>query len=111
MAARARWAFRRSSRTAQSDNPPLGWVEIVHPFHPLRKQRLEVLKARRVSGVETLIVRHPEFGTRTVAREWTDWAEPSQGTPDASPAFLDFGSLLELVVLVAQLQARGRVDE
>jgi len=38
-----------------------------------------VLKIRKVSGVETLSLRHAERGSFGVPREWTDWAPP--GTP------------------------------
>ena len=85
---------------------------MVHPFHPFRGQRFEVLKTRRVSGVETLIVRHPERGTCAVAREWTDWAEPSpyDALGVCAPPF-DFESLLQLAGLVEQLDAGEAVDE
>ncbi len=82
---------------------------MVHPFHPFRGQRFEVLKTRCVSGVETLIVRHPERGTCAVAREWTDWAEPRL---EHGPGLaLDVQSLLQLALLVEQLDASGAVDE
>jgi hypothetical protein len=55
----------------------LGWVEIRHPFHPLRGQSFPVVKKRRVAGVDTLILRGLEHGTFSIAREWTDWADPS----------------------------------
>ncbi|HXJ95558.1 MAG TPA: DUF5372 family protein, partial [Terriglobia bacterium] len=48
-------AFRRLEQTALVPHSPLGWAEISHPFHPLRGQRFEVLKKRRVAGVDTLI--------------------------------------------------------
>ncbi len=35
-----------------------------------------VLKTRRIVGVDTLILRGLERGTFSVAREWTDWADP-----------------------------------
>jgi hypothetical protein len=38
----------------------LGSVEITHPFHPLRGHQFVVLKIRKVSGVETLSLRHAE---------------------------------------------------
>jgi hypothetical protein len=85
---------------------PLGWAEIVHPFHPLRGRRFEVLKQRRVAGVDTLILRELERGTLSVAREWTDWADP---TPYDSltlpPHRLAADSLFELVALLDALAA------
>ena len=82
----------------------MGWAEIRHPFHPLRGQRLEVLKKRRIAGVDTLILRELERGSFSVAREWTDWADPSPsdslGFP---PRRLDAQSLLELATLLEAL--------
>src|SRR6201987_2047572 len=69
-------------RTALLANQPLGSAEITHPFHPLRGQRFVVLKVRRVSGVETLSLRHHDLGSFAIAREWTDWAPP--GAPAVS---------------------------
>jgi len=82
----------------------LGWAEIRHPFHPLRGQRFEVLKKRRVAGVDTLILRELERGSFSVTREWTDWADPtlsdSLGLP---PQRLNVRSLLELATLLEGL--------
>ena len=82
----------------------MGWAEIRHPFHPLRGQRFEVLKKRRVAGVDTLILRELERGSFSVAREWTDWADPTLsdlfGLP---PQRLEAQSLLELVTLLEVL--------
>ena len=94
-------------QTALLHNSHLGWTEIRHPFHPLRGQRFEVLKKRRVAGVDTLILRDPEYGSFSIAREWTDWADPSVyemfGLP---PSRLSAESLLELVTLLDHLTGR-----
>ncbi|MFY9531839.1 MAG: DUF5372 family protein [Candidatus Acidiferrales bacterium] len=82
----------------------MGWAEIRHPFHPLRGQRFQVLKTRRIGGIDTLILRELARGSFSVAREWTDWADTSLydslGLP---PRRLDAGSLFELAVLLEQL--------
>jgi hypothetical protein len=82
----------------------LGWAEIRHPFHPLRGQRFQVLKTRHIGGVDTLILRELTRGSFSVAREWTDRADPSPydalGLP---PRRLDADSLLDLAVLLEQL--------
>jgi hypothetical protein len=100
-------AFRRSLPTALDRRSTLGWAEIRHPFHPQRGQRFEVLKKRRIAGVDTLILRGGESGSFSVAREWTDWADPSVsdllGFP---PCRLDAESLLQLVTLLEHL-AKG----
>ena len=91
-------------RTALEPSSPLGWAEIRHPFHPLRGQRFEVLKKRRLAGVDTLMLRELNRGSFSVAREWTDWADPSLydslGLPSQK---LDAQSLLELVTLLEAL--------
>jgi hypothetical protein len=84
----------------------LGWAEIRHPFHPLRGQRFQVLKARRIAGIDTLLLRELDRGSFSIAREWTDWADPSPYCLlDLAPRRLDAGSLIELATLLEQLTA------
>jgi hypothetical protein len=91
-------------RTALEPSSPLGWAEIRHPFHPLRGQRFEVLKKRRIAGVDTLILREVKRGSFSVAHEWTDWADPSlSDSLSFSPRRLDAESLLELATLLEVL--------
>ena len=98
----------QSARTAHDPSEPLGWAEIRHPFHPLRGQSFPVLilKTRRVAGIDTLILRGLEHGTFGVAREWTDWGEPSPslGLP---PRRWDADLLLDLVNLLEQLSSQS----
>ena len=77
----------------------MGWVEITHPFHPLRGRRFRILKTRRVSGVETLIVEGTPLGTCAVAREWTDMAHPN-AHDGPTPSFLRFDCLVALAELI-----------
>ena len=82
----------------------MGFAEICHPFHPLRGQRFEVLKKRRVAGVDTLILRELQRGSFSVAREWTDWADPSlSDSLGLLPRRLDAQLLLELATLLEVL--------
>jgi hypothetical protein len=84
----------------------LGWAEIIHPFHPLRGRRFEVLKKRRVAGVDTLILRELERGTLSIPREWTDWADPTPYDPLTLPPHrLAADCLFELVALLDALPA------
>jgi hypothetical protein len=77
---------------------------IRHPFHPLYGRRFEVLKKRRVAGVDRLILRELERGSFSVAREWTDWAAPSRSdSPGFPPRRLDARLLFELVTLLEDL--------
>ena len=97
--------------TAHTDNPRLGWATITHPFHPLRNQRFEVLKTRRVAGTDTLILRHPDRGSYTVAREWTDWGLPDGfAGPSQTTRKFAVEPLLQLAALCAELTAHAQTD-
>jgi len=86
----------------------LGWAEICHPYHPLRGQRFPVLKKRRIAGKDTLILRGLDCGTFSVAREWTDWGDPSPEDSLQLPLRrLDADSLLALVTLLDSLTQRS----
>ena len=88
----------------------MGWAEIRHPFHPLRGQRFEVLKKRRVSNVDTLILRELKRGSFSIAREWTDWADPPlYESLVFPPQRLDGQSLLELVTLLEELSRSKQI--
>ena len=85
----------------------MGSAEITHPFHPLRGQRFVVLKIRKISGAETLSLRHTEMGSFAIRRDWTDWAPPgtpSEATSGYSPLFIDASGLLALAELVLWLK-------
>src|SRR5580704_4727689 len=71
-------ASPRARRTALLSNQPLGSAEVVHPFHPLRGKRFDVLKTRRVAGIERLSLQDPILGSFAMPREWTDWASPDE---------------------------------
>jgi hypothetical protein len=76
-------------------------VTITHPYHKLKGQSFQVLKQRRVAGVETLVLRGSSGGTFAVAREWTDAAEPTITT-----GVLQLESLVTLIGLVDDLKTR-----
>jgi hypothetical protein len=66
-----------------------------------------VLKTRRIGGVDALILREQTRGSFSVAREWTDWADPSIcDSLNLPPRRLDADSLLELVALLEQLSPK-----
>jgi hypothetical protein len=88
----------------------LGSAEVAHPFHPLRGQRFVVLKVRRVSGVETLSLRHPDLGSFAMPREWTNWAPPGEHTSaGAVPLLIDAFGLTALAELMASI-AQGQFE-
>jgi hypothetical protein len=90
----------------------LGSAEVVHPFHPLRGQRFVVLKVRRVSGVETLSLRHSDLGSFAMPREWTDWSPlDEQASARAAPLLINAFGLTALAELIASIvQGRSEVD-
>jgi hypothetical protein len=102
----------RSALTAQLDSSPLGWAEIRHPFHPLRGQSFPILKERRVAGVDTLVLRELGGlgrGSFSVAREWTDRADPCPYQAlGLSPCRFNGTLLLELTKLLEQLARPNR---
>jgi Family of unknown function (DUF5372) len=110
MAGNDRSALARPRRTAQRSNQPLGSAEVAHPFHPLRGQRFVVLKVRRISGVETLSLRHPDLGSFAMPREWTNWAPPGEQTSaGAVPLLIDAFGLTALAELMASI-AQGQFE-
>ena len=89
----------------------MGWATITHPFHPLHGQRFEVLKTRRVAGIDTLILRHAERGSYAVAQEWTDWGLPNGSTGlGGSMQKLAVEPLLQLTDLLTGLTERAREE-
>ena len=87
----------------------MGWATITHPFHPLRSQRFEVLKTRRVAGTDTLILRHPDRGSYAVVREWTDWGLPEASIgPSETMHKFAVEALLQLANVCAELSERAQ---
>jgi hypothetical protein len=65
------------------------------------------LKERRIAGIDTLLLRELDRGTFSIAREWTDWADPSPcGSLGLPLRRLDADSLFELAALLEQLTNR-----
>jgi hypothetical protein len=83
----------------------LEWAEITHPFHPLRGQKLPVLKSRKLAQRDMLSLRGGEHGTLCVPREWTDKADPVPWLELGIAApILSYSCLRELATLVAALR-------
>jgi hypothetical protein len=72
----------------------------------LHGQRFVVLKVRRVSGIETLSLRHPDLGSFAMIREWTDWSplDAQRGTL-VDPLIIDAFGLLALAELVESISS------
>lgn len=91
----------QSQVKAHLSSQPSGFVEIVHPFHPLFRQHFMVLKGRVVSGVECLILKGSESGTFSVPRDWTSTRICDQyDDAGAPPTIFRLERLMELVRLV-----------
>jgi hypothetical protein len=90
--------------TTPSPNRTSEWVTISHPHHPLRGQRVEIVRVRR--GIEPdLIVRLPDGLHAALAVDWTDYLIPDAAalSPPA-PHLLAVDGLRQLVQLVAQVR-------
>jgi Family of unknown function (DUF5372) len=97
--------------TAPEGNSLSESATITHPFHPLRGQSFPVLKARRVGGIDTLILRGTGRGTFAVPRAWTDRADPSPlAVLGLQAPILDPHCLLALRQLLQQLTLSGGLD-
>ena len=83
-------------------------MTITHPQHPLRGQRVEIVRIRR--GVTPdLIVRLPGGLCAALAVDWTDYLAPGTGAlPPPAPHLLAVDGLRRLAELVAQLQQEGQ---
>jgi hypothetical protein len=62
------------------------------------------LKERRIAGIDALLLRELDRGSFSVAREWTDWADPSPYCSLGVPLRrLDADLLFELAALLERL--------
>jgi hypothetical protein len=86
----------------------LGFVTITHPHHPLRGQRVQIIRIRR--GVDPdLIVRLPDGSHAAIAMSGTDYAQlPSLAVSAGSPPLLALEGLRQAAQFVAHLRQEGR---
>jgi hypothetical protein len=69
------------------------------------------LKARRIAGIDTLLLRELDRGTFSIAREWTDRADFSPyDSLDLPQRRFDAESLFELATLLEQLTKPEQKD-
>ena len=98
-----------SRQTALLTNPSLGFATVIRPSHPFYGQTFEVLKVRRLTGRESLSLRHPERGSLAILRDWTDWAPPGASPPPGSePLRFDAFGLIRVAELVVCLNQREK---
>ena len=103
----------RSSReyslhTTPFTKPPLEWVTVTHPHHPLHGQRVQIIRIRR--GVNPdLIIRLPDGYHGAIAASWTDYAGTALLVgPDAvEPPLLSLEGLWQMAQWISQQHGRG----
>jgi hypothetical protein len=105
MANDGRWASESPEHTTPSSQPSSGFVTITHPHHPLRGQRVEIVRSRR--GIDPdLIVRLPDGRHAAIAMSSTDYLSSPEDPPRATAEhLLDLGglrSVLQLLDLIAR---------
>ena len=66
--------------TTASSRPPSGFVTITHPHHPLRGQRVEIVRLRRGNDPDLIVVL-PDGRHAAIALSSTDYASPPESPP------------------------------
>ena len=83
----------------------LGCIIITHPYHPFSGKRFKILKIRKVSGIDTYIVKGTGQGTFSIPRDWTNHADPDPYDDlDIANPILSFHCLFLLVDLVERMK-------
>lgn len=76
---------------------------IIHPFHSLKGERLKILSPKPFNRNEILHLENLAGKTIAIPREWTDRADPCEGSHGSS-SILSFTHLLQLVGFVDDLK-------
>jgi Family of unknown function (DUF5372) len=93
--------------TTPSSQSSSGFVTITHPHHPLRGQRVEILRLRRGADPD-LIVRLPDGRHAAIALSSTDYAALPGDTPEPAPRhLLDLAGLRQVISLLDHIIQRG----
>jgi hypothetical protein len=102
------WGWGCPQRTTPPSQPPSGFVTITHPHHPLRGQRVEIVRLRR--GIDPdLIVRLPDGRHAAIALTGTDYAAPPNGDPPPrSNHLLDLNGLRQVLQLLERMTHDSR---
>jgi len=100
--------LERPQRTTPSSQAPSGFVTITHPHHPLRGQRVEIVRIRRGTDPDLIVVL-PDGRHAAVALSSTDYASaPESPPPTAAKHLLDLDGLRRVTLLLDRLtQPRG----
>lgn len=93
--------------TASSSQPVSGSVTVIHPYHPLYGQQVEIIQIRRGADPD-LIVRLPSGLHVAIAMSWTNYARaPDEALPTGAPHLLAISGLRQVAQLIAQLPQAG----
>jgi hypothetical protein len=81
---------------------------VTHPFHPLRGQRVEVIRIRRGTDPD-LIIRHPDGRHAAIAMSWTNYtAQPEVDRAPVAPPLLDVAGLRQVVQFIEHIRQPAR---
>jgi hypothetical protein len=95
--------------TTPASQPSLGFVTIIHPHHPLRGQRCEIIRVRRGTPPDA-VLRLPDGSRAAVALSWTDYENaPPLAQSSAEPPLLDLTGLRQAAQLIARMRQEGRL--
>jgi hypothetical protein len=82
---------------------PWGFVTITHPHHPLRGQRVEIVRLRRGNDPDLIVVL-PDGRHAAIALSSTDYASTLEGPPTvAAEHLLDLDGLRRVIQLLDRL--------
>ena len=102
-----RWALGYPQRTTPSSRPPSGFVTITHPHHPLRGQRVEIVRIRRGNDPDLIVVA-PDGRHTAIALSSTDYSSSAESPPAmAAKHLLDLDGLRLVVQLLDRLAQAG----
>jgi hypothetical protein len=86
-------------------------VTIIHPYHPLCGQQVEIIRIHHRGADPDLVVQFPDGLHAVIAMSWTDYAT-LQGfafdPPSTPPHLLDFDGLRQAVQLIDRIRQEGR---
>jgi hypothetical protein len=83
-------------------------VIITHPVHPLRGQRVEIVRVRRGTDPD-LIIRLPDGRHIAIAASWTDYHGPADAETALPIGLLDIAGLRQMARLIECIRSDQRV--
>jgi Family of unknown function (DUF5372) len=93
-----------SPHTTSFDKPPLEWVTVTHPHHPLYGQHVQLVRVRRGPDPD-LIVRMPDGYHGAIAASLTDYIGASEAASSVTePPLLAIEGLWRIAQFVEQQQ-------